>query len=196
MRFTIFISSLSMVTILLVVAACTGSSAKTEKAKTNLTQAELVKRGDYLVNAIGCDDCHSPKSFGPKGPEIIEALRFSGYPSNREILKPDSNTIKSGWVLLNPDLTSAAGPWGVSYAANITSDDTGIGSWTEEQFLRSIREGKWKGLENSRPLLPPMPWQTYRNLSDEDLSAIFAYLKTTKPVANVVPAPRQVKDIK
>lgn len=196
MRFTIFILSLSLVTILLVVAACTGSAAKTEKTTTKLSQAELVKRGDYLVNAIGCDDCHSPKTFGPNGPEIIEALRFSGYPSNRTIQQPDSNVIKNGWLMFGPDLTSAAGPWGVSYAANITSDQTGIGSWTEEQFLRAIREGKWKGLADSRPLLPPMPWQTYRNFSDEDLSAIFAYLKSTKPVSNVVPAPRQVKDIK
>lgn len=87
------------------------------------------------------------------------------------------------------DLTSAVGPWGTSFAANISSDESGIGNWTEEQFLTSIKQGKTKGVANGRPILPPMPWTTYRNLNDEDLKAVFAYLKSTPPVQNVVPAP-------
>ena len=75
----------------------------------------------------------------------------------------------------------------MSFSANLTSDPTGIGNWTEEQFFRAIREGKSKGLAESRPLMPPMPWQQYRNLKDEDLRAIFAFLKSTKPVENRVP---------
>jgi hypothetical protein len=50
-----------------------------------------------------------------------------------------------------------------------------------------MKQGKWKGLENSRNLLPPMPWQGYSKLKDNDLKAIFAYLKTVKPVNNPVP---------
>jgi hypothetical protein len=93
------------------------------------------------------------------------------------------------WLLFNASLTASVGPWGVSYAANLTSDDTGIGTWTEEQFFRSIREGKQKGLANGRMLLPPMPWPNFARLNDEDLKAIFYYLKSTKAVKNLVPAP-------
>ena len=81
------------------------------------------------------------------------------------------------------------GPWGTSFAANITSDETGIGNWTEEQFERALRHGLYKGMEGSRPLLPPMPWQNLANLKPEDMRDMFAYLKSTKPVENVVPAP-------
>ena len=175
--------------------ACTNSSAKEEKKEGKMTQAEMVKRGEYLVSFIGCDDCHSPKKMVPGGePEIIPELRLSGYPANRPLLKPDTSVIKEGWMLFGPDLTSAAGPWGVSFAANLTSDPTGIGNWTEENFIRALREGKLKGLKESRPLLPPMPWFVYKNMTDEDLKSIFAYLKTTNPVENVVPAPRQLTD--
>lgn len=69
----------------------------------------------------------------------------------------------------------------MSFAANITSHETGIGNWTEEQFIRALREGKYKGLPNGRLLLPPMPWPYYGQLNDEALRAIFAFLKSTKP---------------
>ncbi|WP_276504118.1 hypothetical protein [Terrimonas pollutisoli] len=98
--------------------------------------------------------------------------------------------IQNQQTLFSMDLTAYAGPWGTSYAANITPHQTGIGSWTEEQFIYSIRNGKYKGMKDGRPLLPPMPWQVYRNLNDLDLKAIFAYLKTIKAVANIVPAPK------
>jgi hypothetical protein len=97
---------------------------------------------------------------------------------------------------MGTDLTSCVGPWGISFAGNLTSDETGIGNWTEENFLRAIKKGKYKGLENSRPLLPPMPWFVYKNMSDEDLKSIFAYLKTVKAVENVVPIPRQLAALK
>ena len=193
MRFTIFISFLTAITLLLVVVSCRDSAASPDDNLKGLSPADLVKRGNYLVNVIGCDDCHSPKIMGPQGPEIIESLRFSGYPAERALLNPDSSVLEKGWLLFSSDLTSFAGPWGISFAANITSDATGIGNWTTEQFRRAIREGKWKGLKDSRSLLPPMPWTAYRNMSDEDLAAIFAYLKTTAPVNNVVPAPRPIK---
>lgn len=90
---------------------------------------------------------------------------------------------------MSPDLTAAAGPWGISYAANITSDETGIGAWKEEQFKKSVREGKLKGLDGARPLLPPMPWQNFRKLTDLDLKAIYTFLQSTTPVKNVVPQP-------
>lgn len=163
--------------------------AKTEITQpTDLSQEELIKRGAYLVNTSACHDCHSPKVMTPNGPEPDPERLLSGHPSDMALPEVNKDAIKE-WVLFNQHLTSAVGPWGVSFAANITSDETGIGNWTEEQFLTAIRKGKYKGLEGGRPLLPPMPWQVYRNMNDDDLKAIFAYLKSTKPVQNIVPAP-------
>lgn len=195
MRYKFLTISLAILATTAIMVACTESAASKTENKP-LTQAELVKRGEYLVNAVGCDDCHSPKAMGPNGPEIIGDLRFSGYPSERTILRVDTNTIKTGWMMLGSDLTNAVGPWGMSFAANISSDASGIGNWKEEQFFKALREGKYKGMDNSRPLLPPMPWFVYKNFSDDDIRSIFAYLKSTKPVQNVVPAPKTWGELK
>lgn len=174
--------------VMYVITSCSERPKPTVSTKKNHT-TNLVQRGKYLVTAIGCDDCHSPKRMGANGPEIIAELRFSGYPSNRPINKISNDAFAKGWLTMNGDLTSAAGPWGISFAANISPDSTGIGTWKEAQFIKAIREGKSKGIDGNRPLLPPMPWQNFSNLSDEDLKAIFTFLKTTKPVHNVVPQP-------
>ena len=150
---------------------------------------EVVKRGEYLVGIMGCNDCHSPKRMGPKGPEIIPELLLSGFPGDSAIGKFDTKIISAGYSVFYPGLTAAAGPWGVSFAANLTPDETGIGNWTEEQFKKAIKEGKYKGIEGTRPLLPPMPWVNYAQLSDEDAHAMFMYFKSIKPVKNVVPMP-------
>lgn len=152
------------------------------------SQEEMIKRGEYLVSTSACHDCHSPKVMTPNGPEPDPKKLLSGYPGDAPLPEINKEALKN-WVLFNQHLTSAVGPWGVSFAANITSDETGIGNWTEEQFLIALKKGKYKGLEGSRSLLPPMPWPIYRNMSDEDIKAIFAYLKTTQPVRNIVPAP-------
>ena len=172
-----------------VFVACQGSAASEEKSIA-MSKEEMVKRGEYLVNTIGCDDCHSPKKMGPHGPETIPELRLSGYPSDRPLTNADTNVVKKGWMLFSDDLTTAVGSWGQSFAANLTSDASGTGNWKEEQFIKAIREGKYKGLDNTRPLLMPMPWFVYKNLTDNDLKSIFAFLQTTNPVNNVVPAPR------
>jgi hypothetical protein len=148
-----------------------------------------VSRGQYLVGIMGCNDCHSPKRMGANGPELIPELLLSGYPSDRPVVKFDSKLLKEGFAMLYPDLTAGAGPWGVSFAGNLTPDETGIGNWTKEQFKKALTEGKYKGLDGGRMLLPTMPWVNYINMKDEDLSAIFAYLKSIKPVKNIVPAP-------
>jgi mono/diheme cytochrome c family protein len=176
--------------------ACNSTATKDEKKAPIPTNAEMVKRGEYLVASIGCDDCHSPKRMGPKGPEVIPEQRLSGYPANRPIQKPDPNASKGGYTLFGPDLTLAIGPWGVSFAANITSDPTGIGNWTEHNFITAMRTGKMKGLENGRPMLPPMPCFNLKNLTYEDFKSIFAYLKETPAVPNIVPAPKQLADLK
>jgi hypothetical protein len=156
----------------------------------------VVKRGAYIVTISGCDDCHSPKKFGPHGPEIDLDRRLSGFPASRIFPKYDSSVIKKGMVVFNEDLTSAAGPWGVSFAANLTSDETGLGNWSEAHFFKAIREGKFKGLEGGRSLLPPMPWENLKHMTDADLKAVFAFLKSTRPVKNIVPGSRQLAELK
>jgi mono/diheme cytochrome c family protein len=177
---------------LIITTSCTNSSQKSAENNTavqTVSPEDIVKRGEYLVTIMGCNDCHSPKKMGANGPEIIPELLLSGYPSDRPIIKFNDTLLKEGFGMFYPDLTAAAGPWGVSFAANLTPDQSGIGTWTEEQFKRALTEGKFKGIEGARTLLPPMPWFNFTVLKDEDASAIFAYLKSIKPVVNVVPQP-------
>jgi mono/diheme cytochrome c family protein len=172
--------------------SCSNNSEKQDDTKAIVEQPTIedtIKQGERLVTIMGCNDCHSPKKMGPQGPEIIADLMLSGYPSDRPIVKFDSKLIKEGFGMFYPDLTAAAGPWGVSFAGNLTPDESGIGNWTEEQFKRALTQGKLKGLENGRPLLPPMPWYNYTTLTDHEVHSIFSYLKSLKPVKNIVPSP-------
>ena len=174
--------------LLLACAPKNEKAAEMTMAATPTVERVSAERGAYLVNAIGCADCHSPKMMSENGPVPNPDLMLSGHPAT-EALPPVDMAKVQGYALFSMGLTAAIGPWGTSFAANITPDETGIGSWSEEQFLRSMKEGQWRGLEGTRKLLPPMPWTQYRNLSDDDLKSIFAYLKTLKPVKNVVPLP-------
>jgi hypothetical protein len=170
--------------------ACNSNSASsTDVVKTIPLKEDLIKRGEYLVQITGCNDCHSPKKQGADGPEIIPELMLSGYSANTPLPKADKNFLSSGFAAFAPDLTAAAGPWGISFAGNLTPDSTGISTWTEEQFKKALTQGKFKGLEGGRMLLPPMPWINYTKMADEDVKAIFAYLKSIKPVKNIVPNP-------
>ena len=174
------------------IVSCTDADNKEmeiSKTEVNASEEEIIKQGEHLVQIMGCNDCHSPKKMGPKGPEIIPELMLSGYPSDRPIASFDAALLKTGFSVFYPDLTGAAGPWGISFAGNLTPDETGIGGWTEQQFGKAIREGKWKGIDGSRPLLPPMPWINYTNLTDHEVKSIFSYLKSIKPVRNLVPMP-------
>ena len=180
---------------LLILTGCKEKEYDPLPEKKELSEKEFQQRGEYLVNSIGCMDCHSPKKMGEKGPEVIAELHLSGYTSNRKLPKIDTANLKNGWMLMNDDLTAAVGPWGISFASNITSDDTGIGNWSLEQFKIAITKGKFKGLENGRSLLPPMPWQNFANLTNEDLKAIYTYLQSTNPVENVVPNPIPASEI-
>ncbi len=171
-----------------VMVSCTEKEAQATTT-TPPSDSALIKRGEYLVGILGCQDCHSPKRMGAQGPEVIPELHLSGYPADRPIGKNVPDALKNGWMLFGGDGTSSIGPWGMSFAANLTSDATGIGSWSYEQFKTALTQGKSKGLATARPLLPPMPWTNYTNMAEEDLRAVFAYLKSTPPVNNIVPMP-------
>ncbi|GAA4294305.1 c-type cytochrome [Aestuariibaculum suncheonense] len=164
---------------------------KTTEKEIEMVEQEpinLVERGEYLVDLGGCHHCHSPKIMTDHGPVPDSNRLLSGHPAD-EVLPPYDKETAKGYALFSMGFTAFTGPWGTSFAANLTPDDSGIGAWTETQFVKSIREGKLKGQDGGRMLLPPMPWQDFAKLTNEDLSAIFAYLKSLPSVDNVVPAP-------
>lgn len=161
-------------------ASCNNQSSS-EQQRTG------VKKGEYLVTVAGCNDCHSPKIMTDFGPAPDPERLLSGHPADEKVAPYDTVASKN-WILFSLSGTSAHGPWGTSFAANITPDSTGIGSWTEEQFLNAMQKGDYHGVAGSRKLLPPMPWFTYSKMTKEDILAIFDYLKSIKPVKNIVPA--------
>lgn len=147
---------------------------------------DAVARGEYLVTIIGCNDCHTPFRMGPNGPEPDMTRALSGHPE--QLVMPPAPALGQGpWLWAGAATNTAfAGPWGVSYAANLTPDEaTGMGIWTEEMFVTAMRTGKHMG--QSRPIQPPMPWPAFARASDEDLKAIFAYLRSLPPIVNRVP---------
>lgn len=199
MRITFF-----YVLVMLVLAACSdnrdtkNSSDDNIATSRNLEHDELIKRGEYIVTTNVCQDCHSPKIMTPQGPVPDSTKMLSGHPANSVLPPLSPSVLQPGqWISMTPDITAFAGPWGISYAANLTSDSaTGIGAWTEEQFIKTLRIGKHLGAETGRAILPPMPWQFIGKMTDEDLSAIYAYLKTLPPVNNRVPAPTPPNEVK
>jgi mono/diheme cytochrome c family protein len=154
--------------------------------------AAKVQRGEYLVKIMGCNDCHTPWKMGPQGPEPDMDRFLSGHPEQigpLPMAKAAEPFLWSGFATN----TAFSGPWGVSYAFNLTPEqNTGLGIWTEEMFVQTIRTGRHMGV--SRPINPPMPWPAYRNASDDDLKAVYAYLRTIKPIVNHVPEYKSLED--
>ena len=147
-----------------------------------------IARGEYLVTIGGCNDCHTPWKLGPRGPEPDLSRMLSGHPEAMEM--PPAPALPPGpWMTsAAASMTAWAGPWGVSFTANLTPDkETGLGDWTLEQFVQTLRTGRHQG--KGRPILPPMPYFNYAKATDEDLASIFAYLRSIPPVRNRVPQP-------
>jgi len=165
--------------------AALGTTACTRATAAN-TSLSNVERGKYLVTIGGCNDCHTPWKMGAKGPEPDMSRMLSGHPSNMVMPAPKSaGTELWAWngAITN---TAFAGPWGISYARNLTPDQvSGLGIWDEAMFIKTIRTGRHMGV--SRPLLPPMPWPNYAQMSDQDLKAVYAFLRSIPPVRNEVP---------
>ncbi len=157
------------------------------KSKTGAPSAtRQVERGKYLVTIMGCNDCHTPWKVGANGvPEPDMTRTLSGHPETMTL--PPAPPASGPWVAsFAATQTAYAGPWGVSYAINLTPDqNTGIGIWTEAMFLKTLRTGKHFG--TSRPIMPPMPWSWISKATDEDLKAIYAYLRSIPPIVNHVP---------
>jgi hypothetical protein len=161
----------------------------TAEASANLTDgSRSIERGAYLVRTMGCNDCHTPWKPGPKGaaPDMSRAL--TGHPA--DMVMPPAPSLPPGewqWIAASTN-TAFAGPWGVSFAANLTPDpETGLGKWTEEMFIATMKTGRHQG--KGRPLLPPMPYPMLGALTDPDIKDLFAYLQSLPPVKNRVPVP-------
>lgn len=149
------------------------------------SHAAQTKRGAFLVNIGGCADCHTPLTMGPTGPEKDVARGLSGHPEALRLAAPPKLTTDWNWTG-SASMTAFVGPWGITYATNLTPDhETGIGAWRERDFIEAMRTGKHIGV--ARPIMPPMPWQALSSLPDKDLKAIFAYLKAQPAVRNKVP---------
>jgi cytochrome c553 len=178
------LSILSASLALVLVVGCQGAPAP---APAQPSQTPL-ERGEHLTLVLGCHDCHTPKNMGANGPEPDMSRRLIGHPEGSNLPAPPVLPPGPWAVMCTMDSTAWTGPWGISYATNLTPDqDTGIGIWTEEMFIRAMRTGKHMGEASSRPILPPMPWPTFSHLSDEDLKAVFAYLRSLPATKNHVP---------
>jgi mono/diheme cytochrome c family protein len=155
-------------------------------AQTNDAQ---IKRGEYLVTTGLCHDCHTPLVAGPDGPAPDMKRALSGHPQDIVITAPAAPAT-GGWMgAFWSTLTAWSGPWGVSFSANLTPDpETGrLRDFTEEQFVQTMRTGRHRG--QGREILPPMPWPFIGQKTDDDLKAMFAYLKQVQPIRNKVPDP-------
>jgi len=167
------------------VTLSTSQTRSQETPAQPMLDSKKVQRGEYLVKIMGCNDCHTPWKMGPQGPEPDMNRFLSGHPEQIGPLPNPKAAEPFVWSAFGTN-TAFSGPWGVSYTFNLTPEpNTGLGIWTEEMFVQTIRTGRHMGV--SRPINPPMPWPAYRNASDDDLKAIYAYLRTIKPIVNHVP---------
>jgi cytochrome c553 len=163
-------------------AAAGGGPQKAQPA-----QKDQIARGEYLVEIMGCHDCHTPMKLGPNGPEQDRTRALSGHPENAPV--PADAELPQGYLaMIGATFTSFKGPWGTSYTRNLTPDkETGLGDWTVDEFIATMKTGRERG--KGRPVLPPMPVQNLRALSDSDIRALFAYLQSLPPVKNRTPQP-------
>ncbi|MGE5220202.1 MAG: hypothetical protein ACM3SP_24635 [Chloroflexota bacterium] len=134
------------------------------------TEAELIARGRYIATAIQGCGCHTrEKSDGSKD----ENWHYAGSPNPTPPAGPPAN---AGWSSLR---------WKKIYARNITPDpETGIGKWTEVDFIRAMRTGI---TPDGRLLDTQMPWNAFQKITDRDLKSLWAYLRTIKPIKNMPP---------
>jgi mono/diheme cytochrome c family protein len=143
--------------VLMLGTSCAVPSSKQPEEKAAAAMTPL-QRGEYIATIGGCNDCHTPGTFYGK-PDFTRRLSGS----------------ELGW----------RGPWGVSYARNLTPDgETGLGTWTNVEIERALRSGVRK---DGSPILPPMPWTEVATLTPEDMSSLIAYLKSLPPIHHKVP---------
>ncbi|MBM3803053.1 MAG: cytochrome c [Acidimicrobiia bacterium] len=141
------------------------ATASPSSVRIEPTEARLA-RGKYLYHYIGaCGDCHSERDFTRFGGPVVEGREGVGFVFPPEMEFP-----------------------GTVVAPNITPDkDTGIGSWSDGEIIRAVREGIGR---DGKALFPLMPYADFRKMSDDDVYALVAYLRTLPPVKNPLPRSR------
>jgi hypothetical protein len=171
--------------------AATGGGAGPDGTDAKPAQ---IARGKYLVDIMGCHDCHTPMKLGPNGPEWDMSRALSGHPE--ELVMPPAPAQQMPWMAsAAATMTAWSGPWGTSFTRNLTPDrETGLGDWTVEEFIATMKTGRERG--KGRPVLPPMPIQSLANLTDSDIRALFAYLQSLPPIKNRTPQPIEPPDQK
>ena len=149
----VFAISITAVPIIVSISSCTEQPQKSVAAPTAMTKEEMIAHGKNLVTIGGCNDCHSPKIMTPQGPVPDSTRLLSGSPADMKLPAIDPNQVTPGkWYLGSSDLTAWVGPWGITYAANLTPDSTtGTGGWTEETFIKILRGGKFMGIDVGMP---------------------------------------------
>jgi hypothetical protein len=171
------------ITLLTVTVGAAGAVATRGMGGARVT----TERGRYLVSIMGCHDCHTPFKMGTNGPEPDMTRALTGHPEGVALTEPPQ--LGGSWLSAGSATNTAfVGPWGMTFAANLTPDqNTGLGIWTEDMFVKALQQGKHMG--TSRPILPPMPWNWYGQLPADELKAMFAYLKSIPAIRNKVPVP-------
>ncbi|MFZ5472218.1 MAG: c-type cytochrome [Myxococcota bacterium] len=147
----------------LLLAACTGKYIRPTTDEKVEATAERLARGEYLVNSVGaCGGCHS----GREGGDNLHAFINSGESTEKYLAGGIGDTVpEMGATLFMPNLTS--------------DEETGLGTWTDDEIMRAIRDGIGK---DGRLLFPMMPFNSYQHMSDEDVRSIVAYLRSIPKV--------------
>jgi hypothetical protein len=184
--------------LLIVVLASCSSDTSISGPDAGSTQAALVARGKYLVDITGCSDCHTPWMVTPGGPAALggrlpdETRAFAGHPADQAMGPLPTVSAPGKWTVnvRAPDYTAWAGSFGIAYTANLTPDPaTGwLEGWTDADFIKVIRTGK--AHDGTRDVVGTMMRVCLRmaKATDDDLKAVFAYLRSLAPVPNDVPA--------
>jgi mono/diheme cytochrome c family protein len=183
---TALIAAAILLTAVISTATLGAESASTGGAGSS-ANASQIARGKYLVDIMGCHDCHTPMKLGPNGPEWDMTRALSGHPE--ALVMPAAPQQKEPWLAsMAMTMTAWNGPWGTSFTRNLTPDkETGLGDWTVEEFIATMKTGRERG--KGRPVLPPMPVQNLAALTDSDIRALFAYLQSLPAIKNRTPQP-------
>ena len=192
---TLFVAAAIILTAVLSTASLRASdTGGVEEQGPTVNQSQQVARGKYLVDIMGCHDCHTPMKLGPNGPEWDMTRALSGHPEN--LVMPPAPVQKAPWLAsMAMTMTAWNGPWGTSFTRNLTPDkETGLGDWTVEEFIATMKTGRERG--KGRPVLPPMPVQNLAALSDADIRSVFAYLQSLPAIKNRQPQPVEPPDSK
>jgi mono/diheme cytochrome c family protein len=189
MRRTCAIPLIAILIVTLTLACQSKEEKQRAAAREAMTQMQIftpTERGKYLVTVAACSECHTPFKMGANGPEPDMTRYLSGHPQDLK-LPPPPKLPEGPWVMVGAGTNTAfAGPWGITFAANLTPDNhTGMGIWTEDMFLKAMKTGKH--MSGGRQILPPMPQPAYAHMTDADLKAIYAYLRSIPKISNRVP---------